>query len=64
MEIAVTSERCSRNLEYPARTQKEIEDLFLDQFESNGHAGWGRQWGGGSTDGQAIGLMAMLSDQL
>lgn len=43
MEIAVTSERCSQNPEYPARTQKEIEDLFLDQFESNGHAGWGRQ---------------------
>jgi len=62
MEIAVTSERCSRNLEYPARTQKEIEDLFW--IDSNGHAGWGRQSGDGSTDGQAIGLMAMLSDQL
>ena len=38
MEIAVTSERCSQNPEYPARTQKEIEDLFW--IDSNGHAGW------------------------
>jgi len=41
MEIAVTSERCSQNPEYPARTQKEIEDLFW--INSNGHAGWRRQ---------------------
>ena len=43
MEIAVTSERCSQNPEYPARTQKEIEDLFLDQFDPNVYARWGRQ---------------------
>jgi hypothetical protein len=42
-DIAVNSERSSRNLEPPARTQKYTEHAFLDQVDSNVDAGRERQ---------------------
>ena len=47
MEIPPNAPPKVTNLLSPARTQKHIESFDLDQFDSNGDAGRGRQGGGG-----------------